>query len=171
MRIANSLIRLGGCRCRSESSLGAHVVLFVLSCGGSYRSWSLCSSLGWCLWPDLEFYCIGYRCLHFNLLCILWIRYFAHLNDLDKCVCPPYPQRHFINIMFSSACSNYPLHDRWVWYFHHLSRKKACTECPKGSRCMLFAGQVMKISCPPVVKRVINLPYYIITLLAENRQT
>ena len=40
----------------------------------------------------------------------------------------------------------------------------------EGSRCMLFAGQVMKISCPPVVKRVINLPYGMITLLAENRQ-
>ena len=48
--------------------------------------------------------------------------------------------------------------------------QKACTESPKGSRCMLFAGQVMKISCPPVVKRVINLPYDMITLLAENRQ-
>ena len=22
------------------------------------------------------------------------------------------------------VCSNYPLNDRWVWYFHHLSRKK-----------------------------------------------
>ena len=28
-----------------------------------------------------------------------------------------------------------------------------------GSRCMLLAGQVRKISCPPVAKRVINLPY------------
>ena len=42
--------------------------------------------------------------------------------------------------------------------------QKACTES------MLFAGQVTKISCPPVVKRVINLPYDMITLLAENRQ-
>ena len=33
--------------------------------------------------------------------------------------------------------------------------QKACTESP-GSRCMLFAGQVMKISYPPVVKRVIT---------------
>ena len=57
--------------------------------------------------------------------------------------------------------------------------KKAYIESPKGSRCMIFAGsrwmlfsgQVMKISCPPVVKRVINLPYDMITLLAENRQT
>ena len=35
---------------------------------------------------------------------------------------------------------------------------------------MLFAGQVMKISCLPDVKRVINLPYDMINLLAENRQ-
>ena len=48
--------------------------------------------------------------------------------------------------------------------------QKACTESQKGSRCMLFAGQVMKISCRPVVKRVINLPYDRITLLAEIRQ-
>ena len=43
--------------------------------------------------------------------------------------------------------------------------QKACTESPKGSRCMLFAGQVMKISCPSVVKRVINLTYDRITLV------
>ena len=30
--------------------------------------------------------------------------------------------------------------------------------------------QVMKISCLPVVKRIINLPYDMIPLLAENRQ-
>ena len=44
--------------------------------------------------------------------------------------------------------------------------------CPAKSmhRCMLFAGQVMKISCPPVVRRVINLPYGMITLLAEKRK-
>ena len=48
--------------------------------------------------------------------------------------------------------------------------QKACTESPKGSRCMLFAGQVMKMSCLPVVQRVINLPYGMITLLTENRQ-
>ena len=24
--------------------------------------------------------------------------------------------------------SNFPLNDRWVWYFYHLSRKKACTK-------------------------------------------
>ena len=31
------LIRLGGCACWSESSLGAQVILFVLSCSGSYE--------------------------------------------------------------------------------------------------------------------------------------
>ena len=31
--------------------------------------------------------------------------------------------------------------------------------CFSGSRCMLLAGQVRKISYPPVAKRVINLPY------------
>ena len=34
--------------------------------------------------------------------------------------------------------------------------QKACTSSPSGSRCMLFAGQVMKISYPPVVQRVIT---------------
>ena len=34
--------------------------------------------------------------------------------------------------------------------------QKACTSSPPGSRCMLFAGQVMKISYPPVVQRVIT---------------
>ena len=35
MRTAKTLISLGGCPGRSESSLGAHVILLVLSCGGS----------------------------------------------------------------------------------------------------------------------------------------
>ena len=48
--------------------------------------------------------------------------------------------------------------------------KKACTESPKGSRCMLFAGQMMKISYPSVVQREINLAYDMITVLAEKRQ-
>ena len=39
------------------------------------------------------------------------------------------------------------------------------------SSVVIFAGQVIKISCPPVVQRVINLPYDMIILLAENRQT
>ena len=36
--------------------------------------------------------------------------------------------------------------------------QKACTSSPSGSRCMLFAGQVMKTSYPPVVQRVITTP-------------
>ena len=36
IRTAKTLIRLGGCQGWSESSLGAHAILFVLSCGGSY---------------------------------------------------------------------------------------------------------------------------------------
>ena len=36
---------------------------------------------------------------------------------------------------------------------------RLCSNYPSGSRCMLLAGQVRKISCPPVAKRVINLPY------------
>ena len=39
MRTARTLIRLG----RSESSLGAHAILFVLSCCGSYVMYN---------WPD-----------------------------------------------------------------------------------------------------------------------
>ena len=35
-RTAKTLIRLGGCPGWSESSLGAHVILLVLSCGGSF---------------------------------------------------------------------------------------------------------------------------------------
>ena len=35
MRTAKSLIRLGGCPCWSESSMGAHSTLLVLSWGGS----------------------------------------------------------------------------------------------------------------------------------------
>ena len=35
MRAAKTLIRLGGCPGWSESSLGAHVILLVLPCGGS----------------------------------------------------------------------------------------------------------------------------------------
>ena len=47
--IAKTLIRLGGCPCWSESSLGAQIILLVLSWGGSYgplnavRNLSLCS--------------------------------------------------------------------------------------------------------------------------------
>ena len=37
MRTAKTLVRLGGCPGLSESSLGAHVILLVLSCGGSYN--------------------------------------------------------------------------------------------------------------------------------------
>ena len=36
MRRAKTLIRLGRCQGWSESSLGAQVILFVLSCGGLY---------------------------------------------------------------------------------------------------------------------------------------
>ena len=36
MGTANTLIRLGRCPGWSESSFGAHVILLVLSCGGSY---------------------------------------------------------------------------------------------------------------------------------------
>ena len=35
-RTTKTLIRLGGCPGWSESSLGEHVILLVLSCGGSY---------------------------------------------------------------------------------------------------------------------------------------
>ena len=35
MRTAKTLIRLGGCPCCSESSLGAQVILLVLSCSDS----------------------------------------------------------------------------------------------------------------------------------------
>ena len=38
--------------------------------------------------------------------------------------------------------------------------KKACISSPSGSRCMLFAGQVMKISYPPVVQRVITTSFF-----------
>ena len=38
MQTAKTLIRLGGCPGSSESSLGAHVILLVLSCCGSYRT-------------------------------------------------------------------------------------------------------------------------------------
>ena len=37
MRTAKTLIRLGGCPDWSESSLGAHAILLVLTCGGSFR--------------------------------------------------------------------------------------------------------------------------------------
>ena len=37
-RTVKTLIRLGWCPGWSESSLGAHVILLVLSCGGSYMS-------------------------------------------------------------------------------------------------------------------------------------
>ena len=37
--------------------------------------------------------------------------------------------------------------------------QKACTSSPSGSRCMLFAGQVMKIPYPPVVQRIITTYY------------
>ena len=36
-RTAKTLVRLGGCPGWSESSLGAHAILLVLSCAGSYR--------------------------------------------------------------------------------------------------------------------------------------
>ena len=36
MRTAKTLIRLGGCPCWPESSLGAQVILLILSCGGSF---------------------------------------------------------------------------------------------------------------------------------------
>ena len=36
---AKTLIRLGGCPGWSESSLGAKVILLVLSCDGSYHAW------------------------------------------------------------------------------------------------------------------------------------
>ena len=42
MRTAKTLIRLGGCPGWSESSLGAHVILLVLSCGGSNRKCFCC---------------------------------------------------------------------------------------------------------------------------------
>ena len=35
MRTAKKLIRLGGCPGESESSLGAHIIQFVLSCACS----------------------------------------------------------------------------------------------------------------------------------------
>ena len=38
-RTAKTLIRLGGCPGWFESSLGVHVILFVLSCSGSYFHW------------------------------------------------------------------------------------------------------------------------------------
>ena len=47
MRTAKTLIRLGGCPDWSEYSLGAHAILLVLSCGGSY---SLCELQGSSYW-------------------------------------------------------------------------------------------------------------------------
>ena len=40
MRTAKAPIRLGECPGLSESSLGAHVILLVLSCGDSYANYS-----------------------------------------------------------------------------------------------------------------------------------
>ena len=41
MRTAKTLIRLGGCPDWSESSLGAHAILLVLSWGGSYNGMTI----------------------------------------------------------------------------------------------------------------------------------
>ena len=41
MQTAKTLIRLGGCPDGSGPSLGAQVILFVLSCGGSYDKQNL----------------------------------------------------------------------------------------------------------------------------------
>ena len=38
MLTAKTLIRLGGCTGRSESSLGAQVILFILACNGSNKT-------------------------------------------------------------------------------------------------------------------------------------
>ena len=45
--------------------------------------------------------------------------------------------------------------------------QKAYTSNPSGSRCMLFAGQVMKISYPPFVLRVITTYFNISTNLSH----
>ena len=44
MRTAKTLIRLGRCPGCSESSLGAQVILLVLSCGGSFQPSYWCGS-------------------------------------------------------------------------------------------------------------------------------
>ena len=57
-RTAKTLIRLGGCPGWSESSLGAHVILFVLSCCGSFDFISGVKSRRNC---------------HFSIECVLWV--------------------------------------------------------------------------------------------------
>ena len=75
MRTAKTLIRLGGCLGWSESSLGAQVILLVLSCGGSFdcitpwiysncvisdsslrRHGSYCHNIGFYLWTEKAFW-------------------------------------------------------------------------------------------------------------------
>ena len=47
MRTAKTLIRLGGCPGRSESSLGTQIILLVLSCHGSYAVINLIKETTW----------------------------------------------------------------------------------------------------------------------------
>ena len=56
------LIRLGVCPGWSECSLGAHVILLVLSCSGSYINILLCFCILWLL-PKLYFCCFLIFCL------------------------------------------------------------------------------------------------------------
>ena len=62
MRTAKTLIRLGGCPGWSESSLGAHAILLVLSWGGSFLP-SLIT-----LWSGLRLEDSGLKLLHTKLI-------------------------------------------------------------------------------------------------------
>ena len=72
MRTEKTLIRLGGCPGWSESSLGAHAILLVLSCGGSY-----CECEQPRLWRDFAWAFAIHLC-HKCLFLIRRLKYIYH---------------------------------------------------------------------------------------------
>ena len=92
-RTAKTQIRLGGCPGWSESSLGAHVILMVLSCGGSYivhyhpTCYIQSNETVLTIW--INFSLIGTRRSHIHETSLIWRHQPAHRIDYTTFVTSP----------------------------------------------------------------------------------
>ena len=80
LHTAKTLIRLGGCPCWSETLLGAHAILLVLSWGGSYHWETFCCSfcpVFWMISPSETVPLIWF----FTWLCIILFLSYPTFSD------------------------------------------------------------------------------------------
>ena len=136
---AKTLIRLGGCPGWSESSRGAHAILLVLSCAGSYnfsKSWN-----GLNIHKEPELWCLmaptrpQHSCseIHFSFFfffCFNFAISFTRKSNVLCKECWPWSDaaffRHLIWVLIVCHCPQFVMLGMWIKQFIKQFNKMSC---------------------------------------------